>query len=68
MLAAPDFTNPFKLEVDASVVGAAAVLLQEDGNGVDHPVCYFSRKFNSLFNNLASSSIYVHLCCASMSG
>ena len=22
------------------------VLLQEDDNGVDHPVCYFSKKFN----------------------
>lgn len=32
--------------VDASGVGAAAILLQEDAEGVDHPVCYFSRKFN----------------------
>ncbi len=36
----------FKLEVDASEVGAGAVLLQEDADGVDHPVCFFSRKFN----------------------
>ena len=35
-----------KLAVDASNVGAGAVLLQEDGNGVDHPVCYVSKKFN----------------------
>ncbi|KAL6490059.1 hypothetical protein MHYP_G00004040 [Metynnis hypsauchen] len=46
VLAAPDFSKPFKLEVDASAVGAGAVLLQEDDSGVDHPVCYFSRKFN----------------------
>lgn len=46
VLAAPDLTKPFKLEVDASAVGAGAVLLQEDAEGVDHPVCYFSRKFN----------------------
>lgn len=46
MLAAPDLARPFKLEVDASAVGAGAVLLQEDANGVDHLVCYFSRKFN----------------------
>ena len=46
VLAAPEFTRPFKLEVDASEFGAGAVLLQEDGAGVDHPVCYFSRKFN----------------------
>ena len=46
VLAAPDLTRPFRLEVDASAGGAGAVLLQEDAEGVDHPVCYFSRKFN----------------------
>ncbi|MGL5904428.1 MAG: Ty3/Gypsy family RNase HI domain-containing protein, partial [Cetobacterium sp.] len=45
ILAAPEFTRPFKLEVDASAVGAGAVLLQQDDRGVDHPLCYFSRKF-----------------------
>lgn len=46
VLAAPDLTCPFKLEVDASDVGAGAVLLQDGTDEVDHPVCYFSRKFN----------------------
>lgn len=46
VLVAPDYTLPFKLEVDASGVGAGAVLLQEDKSGVDHPISYFSRKFN----------------------
>ena len=46
VLAAPDFTLPFKLAVDASDVAAGAVLLQEEKDGVDHPVCYYSRKFN----------------------
>ena len=32
--------------MDASAVGAGAVLLQEGEGGVDHPVCFFSRKFN----------------------
>lgn len=41
-----DFTRAFKLEVDASAYGAGAVLLQEDDRGIDHPVCYFSKKFN----------------------
>nr|XP_054592685.1 uncharacterized protein LOC129157498 [Nothobranchius furzeri] len=45
-LTAPDLSRPFKLEVDASDAGAGAVLLQEDAGGLDHPICYFSRKFN----------------------
>ena len=43
---APDFDKCFKLAVDASDVGIGTVLLQEDNNGIDHPVCYFSKKFN----------------------
>lgn len=46
VLAAPCFTRPFKLEVDASACGAGAVLLQEDSQSIDHPVSYFSKKFN----------------------
>ncbi|KAL7839440.1 hypothetical protein SRHO_G00260980 [Serrasalmus rhombeus] len=45
VLSAPDFSHPFKLEVDASATGAGAVLLQEDSSGIDHPVCYYSKKF-----------------------
>ncbi|CAL9693082.1 unnamed protein product [Knipowitschia caucasica] len=47
VLAAPDPLRPYKLEVDASGVGAGAVLMQEDASGVTHPVGYFSRKFNT---------------------
>ena len=46
VLAAPTFEKPFKLAADASDCGAGAVLLQVGSDGVDHPVCYFSRKFN----------------------
>ena len=46
VLLAPNCDKPFKLAVDASDVGAGEVLLQEDENGFDHPVCYFSHKFN----------------------
>ena len=46
VLAAPDFRRPFKLEVDASDSGAGAVLLQEDDLGIDHPICYYSKKFS----------------------
>lgn len=55
VLSAPDCSRPFKLEVDASAVGAGAVLMQEDDSGVDHPVSYFSRKFNK--HQLAYSTI-----------
>lgn len=41
MLSAPDFSIAIKLEVDASEMGAGAVLLQEDKDGINHPVCYF---------------------------
>lgn len=46
VLSAPDFTHPFQLEVDASRVGCGAVLTQEDDLGINHPICYFSRKFS----------------------
>ena len=38
--------RPFKLSVDASDAGAGAVLLQDGDDGVEHPVSYFSKKFN----------------------
>ena len=54
VLAAPDFRSPFKLAVDASDVAAGAVLLQEDDEGVEHPVCYFSKKFNKSQRNYST--------------
>lgn len=47
MLAAPGFDKPFSLQVDASQVGAGAVLQQPDSAGVVHPVSFFSRKFTT---------------------
>uniref|UniRef100_A0A1A8MG90 ribonuclease H n=1 Tax=Nothobranchius pienaari TaxID=704102 RepID=A0A1A8MG90_9TELE len=47
VLKAPDLAKPFAVEVDASQVGAGAVLLQNDEDGVVHPVAYFSKKFTS---------------------
>lgn len=47
VLAAPVFDRPFKLVVDVSDVGPGAVLLQDDENGFEHPISYFSKKFNS---------------------
>ena len=45
VLAAPNFDKQFKLCVDASDVGAGAVLQQEDDQGIDHPISYYSHKF-----------------------
>ena len=46
-LRAPDFSKLFKLFIDASDIGVGGVLLQEDNDGIDHPVCYFSHRFDS---------------------
>ena len=54
VLLAPNFDKPFKLAVDASDLGAGAVLIQEDNNGIDHPVCYFSKKFNKHQKNYST--------------
>ena len=47
ILMAPDFQKPFLLMVDASDVGAGAVLIQSDDEDIEHPVCYSSHKFDS---------------------
>ena len=44
VLKAPDFTNPFKLYVDASDVGVGSVLLQEDDNSFNHPFSSFFKE------------------------
>lgn len=45
VLVAPNFNRLFILKVDASTVGAGAVLMQDDDHGLPLPVCYFSTKF-----------------------
>ena len=40
------FNESLKLAVDASDIGIGAVLLQEDDNCTDHPVCFFYKKLN----------------------
>ncbi|KAL2102544.1 hypothetical protein ACEWY4_001712 [Coilia grayii] len=47
VLAAPNLDMPFSIAVDASDLGAGAVLFQAGKDGLDHPVAFFSRKFNS---------------------
>ena len=47
VLAAPRFDRPFVLQVDASHIGVGGVLLQANELGLEKPVCFFSKKFNS---------------------
>lgn len=54
VLSAPDFSRPFKLATDASDVGVGAVLIQEDDQGIEHPVSYYSRKFNNSQRNYST--------------
>ena len=51
VLLAPNFAKEFKLTVDTCDTGAGSVLLQENSNGVDHPVCHFSKKFRKYQKN-----------------
>ena len=44
ILTSPDFTKAFCLQTDASDRGVGAVLSQQDDNGDDKPIAYFSRK------------------------
>ena len=54
VLLATSFDKEFNLALDASDVGAGSVLLQEDGNGVDHPVCYYSKQLNKHQRNYST--------------
>ncbi|KXJ29394.1 Retrovirus-related Pol polyprotein from transposon opus [Exaiptasia diaphana] len=54
VLAAPNFSKPFKLMVDASDSGCGSVLLQEDDVGIEHPVSYYSKKFNTSQKNYST--------------
>jgi len=55
VLMAPDFGTPFKLIVDASDFETRAVLVKEDDNQIDHPICYYARKFNASQRNYCTS-------------
>ena len=46
VLVTPQFDKPFVLMADTSDLGVGTVLLQEDQQAVEHPIAYFSQKFN----------------------
>ena len=45
-LLAPDYDKPFTLCTDASDKAVGSCLMQCDGDGIDRPVCYYSKKLN----------------------
>ncbi|GFX12442.1 retrovirus-related Pol polyprotein from transposon 17.6 [Trichonephila clavipes] len=47
VLHAPDFSNPFILQTDASDQGYEVVLAQKDENGGKHPILFLSKKFTA---------------------
>ena len=42
------------MAVDASDVDAGSVLLHEDDNDFDHPICYFSKTFDKHERNYST--------------
>lgn len=53
-LKAPDFSQPFKLAIDASNFCVGAVLLQDDEELVEHPVAYYSKRLTPAQVNYAT--------------
>ena len=67
VLAAPSFDRPLNLAVDASDTGVGAVLLQVGGDGVDHPLLYFSKKLDrhqKWYSTSEHFEVYVGSACA----
>ena len=54
VLMMPNFEKPFLLTVDASDISAGAVLLQEDQEKIEHPISYFSCKFDEHQRNYST--------------
>lgn len=54
VLSAPNFAQPFSLQVDASARGAGAVLMQADDADIEHPISYFSKKFTKCQQNYST--------------
>ena len=55
VLAMLNFEKPFIIHVDASDLGVGAVVMQENIHKLEHPICYFSKKFNSAQKNYSTS-------------
>ena len=57
VLSLPDFSEnapKFVIQTDASQTGLAAVLLQADDDGVEHPISYASKKLSKTERNYST--------------
>ena len=54
VLLSPNFAKELKMAVDVSDTAADSILTQDDGNGVDHPVSSFSKRFSKHQNNYST--------------
>lgn len=54
IMMAPDLDKSFSSTIDARNVGAGAVFMQEDDQGMEHPVCYFSKKLSAARRNYSA--------------
>ena len=54
VLIAPDFQKQFKLAIDASDIGCGGVLMQFGEDGIDHPISYFSKRFDKHHRNYST--------------
>ena len=43
VLLCPDYSQPFRLECDASLIASGGVLLQDNTAGLEHPIAFFSK-------------------------
>lgn len=56
VLAHPNFTEPFILATDASILGIGAILSQIQ-NGIEKPIAFFSRKLNKAQKNYSVTEL-----------
>lgn len=54
VLKAPDFDKRFKMYCDASDSGVGSVLVQDDSQGIEHPVSFFSKKLDKAQRNYST--------------
>lgn len=57
VLITPDFDKPFVIQCDASKVGIGGVLAQEDEEGVERPISFFSYKLNKSQRNYSITEL-----------